>query len=64
MLALLKAEGLPPHFAITGCFGMEGFAPSNPEEHTVSLVAGETMGAHTTRSFQGGRSWEGTKSNE
>lgn len=65
MLALQKAEGLPPHFAIAGGFEMEGFAPSEPEERTLSLVAGETTGAHTTTgSFQAERSWKGAKRKE
>ena len=65
MLALQKAEGLPPHFAIAGCFEMEGFAPSKPEERTLPLMAGETTGVYTTTgSFQAERSWKGTKRNE
>lgn len=37
MLALQKAGGLPPHFAITRCFEMEAFAPSKSEACILSL---------------------------
>lgn len=65
ILVLQKAEGLPPHFAIAGCFEIKGFAPSKLEECTLTLVAGETTGAYTTTgSFQAERSWKDTKRNE
>lgn len=40
MLALWKAEGLPPHSAIAGCFEMEDFTPSKAWRVTFSPMTG------------------------
>lgn len=64
MLTLWKAEGLPPHSEIAGCFEMKDFIPRKSWWVTLYPMAGETTGAFTiTRSFQAepaGRALKGT----